>query len=288
MKSKRFDRNIRFFGREGQGRLAAIHVVVGGIGGLGTHVVQQLALLGVGRLTLIDKEELEESNTNRYVGVRHDDPIPGTLKVMIGKRIVNEINTDIQVDVLPSSIISKEAFNAVIQADYVFGCVDRDGVRMVLNELCSAYAKPYIDLASDIIPGESPDYGGRVCISWDGQGCIACFDQLDIAEAQADLESSQEKETRDAIYGVSRDLLDSAGPSVVSINGVVASLAVTEFMLWVTGVRLPNRLSTYYGNMGRVTVHIEEPAQDCYYCKEIYGKGDSAGVQRYLKVGIDI
>jgi hypothetical protein len=66
------------------------------------------------------------------------------------------------------------------------------------------------------------------------------------------------------------------GPSVVSINGVVASLAVTEFMLGVTGIRPPKRLLTYYGNMGRVALKTEEPAPNCYYCKGIRGNGDAA------------
>ena len=78
MRTDRYDRNIRFFGKEGQERLAEVQVSVIGIGGLGTHVVQQLALLGVGKLTLIDSEDLDFTNLNRYIGVRYEDPIPGT------------------------------------------------------------------------------------------------------------------------------------------------------------------------------------------------------------------
>jgi hypothetical protein len=288
MGNNRFDRNIRFFGKEGQDRLAATQVAVVGVGGLGTHVVQQLALLGVGHITLIDKEEIDETNLNRYVGVHHNDPIPGTRKKDIGKRLIGEINPDIHVVDIPASLISEEAFTAIIQADYVFGCLDNEGARMILNELCTAYSKPYIDLASDIIPDESPDYGGRVCISWDGQGCIVCYGQLDVAEAHAELESPEGQQDRRAIYGIPREALDDVGPSVVSINGIIASLGVTEFMLWVTGIRLPKRLLTYHGNMGRVTASVDEPAPDCYYCKEVRGKGDAADVQRYLRAGLEL
>ena len=42
-------------------------------------------------------------------------------------------------------------------------------------------------------------------------------------------------------------------------NGVVASLAVTEFMLSVAGIHEPNRLLTYHGRTGKVTVSINEP-----------------------------
>ena len=286
MTNERFDRNIRFFGKEGQARLAASHVAVVGIGGLGTHVVQQLALLGVRHLTLIDKQELDATNLNRYVGARHDDPIPGTPKVNIGERIVKAINPNILVDRIPLSLISKKAFEAIIQADYVFGCLDQEGLRLILNELCSAYCKPYVDLASEILPGDKPCYGGRVCVAWDGQGCVVCYDELDVAEAQADLLSPEARRDQRAIYGIRREDLDQVGPSVVSINGVVASLAVTEFMLNVTGIRLAKRLLTYRGQMGVVTVKSEEPAPNCYYCKGIRGKGDAADVWRYVREGV--
>ena len=129
---------------------------------MGTHVVQQLALLGVGRITLIDKEELDTTNLNRYVGARHYDPIPGTPKVNIGYSQVKEINPNIHVELIPHSLISEQAFNAIIKASHVFGCLDNDGARLILNELCAAYTLPYIDLASEIIPSNSTDYGGRV------------------------------------------------------------------------------------------------------------------------------
>jgi molybdopterin/thiamine biosynthesis adenylyltransferase len=284
MDEERFDRNIRFFGKEGQKKLSSTDVAIVGVGGLGTHVLQQLALLGVNRLALIDNETIDKTNRNRYITIRYMDPISGTYKVDIGRRLIEEVNPDVQVVTVPLSLTSEAVFEEIIKSDCIFGCLDKDAPRMILNELCAAYEKPYIDLASDIIPSVSPDYGGRVCISWDGNGCLECFDLLDKAEVQEQLESKEAKKDRDTIYGVPVDAIDEAGPSVVSINGVVASLGVTEFMLWVTGIRMPNRVSKYNGKMGIVTVSSDHPASDCYYCKGIRGKGDSASVQRYLRV----
>ena len=279
----RFDRNIRFFGKTGQAKLADARVVVVGVGGLGTQVVQQLALLGVSRFALIDSEELDTTNLNRYVGVYHGDPIPGTPKVEIGERLIKSIALDTRVDKVHDSLVSSTAFDAVINADYVFGCLDSEGARLILNELCAAYSRPYIDLASEIIPGDPPEYGGRIFVAWDGTGCIVCSCVIDLAEAQADLLNPEAKRNRAAIYGMQPDLLGQVGPSVVSINGVVASLAVTEFMVAVTGIRPPKRLFTYYGKRGIVTVSDEEPSPDCYYCKGIRGKGDAIGVQDYIR-----
>ena len=81
MNCERYNRNILFFGKAGQERLTSASVAVIGIGGLGSHVVQQLALLGIGKFILIDPEEIDKTNRNRYIGVRDDDPIPGTPKV---------------------------------------------------------------------------------------------------------------------------------------------------------------------------------------------------------------
>ena len=282
MNDERYDRNIRFFGKEGHGRLADASVAIGGIGGLGTHVVQQLALLGVRRLVLIDHEELDKTNFNRYVGVRHDDPVPGTLKVAVGERTARDINPDIEVAAIPEQLATKNAFAKIIESDYVFGCLDNEGSRLILTELCQAYSKPYFDLASDIMP-EDGVCGGRVCVSWNGEGCLVCYGELDAVEASMELMNPDVRRDHNAIYGVPKDALDEAGPSVVSINGVIASLGVTEFMLAVTRVRdKPRGLLKYYANKGIVTKDKGTLDPSCYYCQEIRGIADAAQVDRYL------
>ena len=282
----RFDRQVRFFGREGQDRLAAARVAVVGVGGLGSHVVQQLALLGVNAIVPIDARELKLSNRNRLVGAREDDPIPGTRKVDIAKRTAKAIDSAIDVDKMFDSFVSERGFDALIGADYVFGCLDSEGARLVLTELCAAYAKPYVDASSDIIPGDLVDYGGQVCIAWSGNGCLSCTDVLDRAEAGIDLAGPDAKRRRADIYGIPTNRLAASGPSVVSINGVVASLAVTEFMLGVTGLRVPRRVLTYTGRTSKVTVRTDLPAPDCYYCKGLRGRGAEADVQRYVRDGV--
>lgn len=276
----RYDRNIRLFGEEGQRRLRRTNVTIIGIGGLGSPLVQHLALLGVGGMTLVDDEELDETNRNRFVGARHDDPVPGSPKVMIAARVVREINPEIGVTALKVGLVTEEAFAAVKQADWVFGCFDEDGPRAILNELCAAYARPYVDLASDV-----PDagvYGGRVCVAWDGEGCLHCLDSLDGRDVEDYLSTESEKAGRAAIYGVPRDALREAGPSVSPINGVVAGLAATEFMVALTGMREPQRLITYYGHVPKLTTARPKPG--CYYCTGIRGKPEDTDAERFLRM----
>ena len=286
MSITRFDRNILFFGKEGQERLFAANVAVVGIGGLGSHVVQQLALLGVGRLILIDPEELDETNRNRYIGARHDDPVPGTPKVAIGQRLAHEINPQINVLAITQPLANHLSFQAIIsESNFVFGCLDNEGARLILNELCLAYDKPYFDLASGI-DVEEGRYGGRMCVRWNENGCLVCHEVLDPVEAGTDLLSDEQRKNREAIYGIPVADLGAVGPSVVSINGVVASLGVTEFMLAVSGVRSePRGVLTYHGDRGVVLAKSVPPRDGCYFCSDIFGKGDDAKVQRYLPEG---
>src|SRR5213593_98959 len=86
--SNRFERQERLFGREGQERLRDTCVTVVGAGGVGGFVILELALLGVGRIIVIEPEDLDETNKNRYPTARHDDPVPGSLKVDLAERLI--------------------------------------------------------------------------------------------------------------------------------------------------------------------------------------------------------
>ena len=125
-------------------------------------------------------------------------------------------------------------------------------------------------------------YGGRVFSAEGGNGCLICHDLLDLVEARNDLESVKAREDRTNLYGMSKDHLAGAGPSVVSINGVIASLAVTEFAVAASGLRRPHTLLTYRADLGRVTLNADRPLNNCYYCKGIYGTGEQADIDRYL------
>lgn len=63
----RLDRTARLLGLDAMERLGAAHVVVLGVGGVGTFAAEALARAGVGRLTLVDGERVDETNTNRQL-----------------------------------------------------------------------------------------------------------------------------------------------------------------------------------------------------------------------------
>lgn len=187
--------------------------------------------------------------------------------------MVRAVSPNAIVERVDGKVINAEAERVVARADVVFGCLDRDIHRLELTELCSRFAKDYFDLATDIggAQEEAVVYGGRV-VSCDGSRCLVCLPGvLDQAQVALDRMNPEMRDADRRIYGVDRDALAVTGPSVVSINGVVASLAVTEFMVAVTGLRPAASQLSYRADRGIVRASLDQPAADCYYCSHLWG-----------------
>ncbi len=286
---RRFHRNVLLFGKEGQRKIERTRVAIVGLGGVGSHIAQQLAYLGVREYTLIDRDVVTPSSMNRLIGAVDEDVRRGIPKVEVVAGHILRIRRDAHVTPVRDTFVSDAGFAAVKDADYVFGCVDKDGVRLILTEFCAAYARPYFDIATDVLAHEPQlMFGGRIVLSR-GNRCPICTEVLDQNEIRRDLSSPDQREQDDRLYGIPRDALGDQGPSVVSWNGILASLCVTEFMVAVTGLREPKEHLTYYGmgtRDGRVTSTDTPVYPGCYYCKEVRGKGDGADVQHYIREGV--
>lgn len=92
---RRFGGLDRLYGVQGANRIRAAHVVVVGVGGVGSWAVEALARSGVGRLTLIDLDNVAESNINRQIHAL-DDTV-GMAKVEAMRQRIAHINPECQV-----------------------------------------------------------------------------------------------------------------------------------------------------------------------------------------------
>ncbi len=81
----------------------------------------------------------------------------------------------------------------------------------------------------------------------------------------------EQRATDARIYGVKRGALAGTGPMVVSVNGAVASIAVTEFMVYVTGLRQPAGQLIYLGDKQVIRRSLDVPEEGCYYCAGLWG-----------------
>jgi tRNA A37 threonylcarbamoyladenosine dehydratase len=90
LNDRRFGGLARLYGVSGAERIRAAHVVVVGVGGVGSWTVEALARSGVGRLTLIDLDNVAESNINRQIHAL--DNTVGMAKVEAMRQRIAQIN----------------------------------------------------------------------------------------------------------------------------------------------------------------------------------------------------
>ncbi|MBM3371578.1 MAG: tRNA threonylcarbamoyladenosine dehydratase, partial [Betaproteobacteria bacterium] len=68
---RQFSGILQLYGERGLARLQASHVVVAGIGGVGSWAAEALVRSGIGRISLIDMDHISVSNINRQVHALH-------------------------------------------------------------------------------------------------------------------------------------------------------------------------------------------------------------------------
>jgi molybdopterin-synthase adenylyltransferase len=237
-------RNHLLLGSKGQEIVSSLKVVVIGTGGLGWHVAPQLVGVGVRFLTLIDPDILELSNLNRLPGAPYKQV--GKPKVKVLANLLNRMSPELKIKPLFISIEEKKALNVVKQCDFLFGGVDSDSPRFSINKLSVRYLKPYIDGGSQILLKKNnvKHMGGQVNVVQPGvTPCLACHNMLD--QKMIAFESLNDQEKADEIRGGYIKGVDEKSPSVVSLNGIIASSMVNEFIALATGLKKPNAYLYY-------------------------------------------
>jgi hypothetical protein len=121
MSGTRYSRNEGLFGAEGQRLIGATRVAIVGLGGLGSHVAQQLAYLGVKELTLIDDDHVTESSLNRLIGAIESDIPVRVAKVRVAERMVKAIKPTATVHPLEMQLASDASRSALASADVCSG-----------------------------------------------------------------------------------------------------------------------------------------------------------------------
>ena len=231
-----------FLGRNAAATFQTVRAAVVGLGGGGSHVVQQLVHLGVTHFLLFDSDSVERSNLNRLVGATLADIENATKKVDVAGRYIKGVN--------PNAIVEKfdktwqESGAGIRNADVVFGCIDSYRARQELETTARRYFIPYLDIGMDVTRCEGRHFiSGQVILSMPGQTCMKCMGFL------TDEKLAQET----ARYGEAGD-----HPQVVWANGVLASTAVGKFVQLTTDWAGPKSLcayDSYDGNSGRIAAH---------------------------------
>jgi adenylyltransferase/sulfurtransferase len=128
-----------------QSTLAAARVIVVGAGALGNEILKNLALLGLGRVLLIDRDTVSMSNLSRSVLFRPEDA--GQPKSLVAARAVAAINPEVRVFPLQGDVAWDLGLGLLRRADLILGGLDSIGARLALNKACMQVGRPWIDAA---------------------------------------------------------------------------------------------------------------------------------------------
>jgi len=140
---EQFQRTEMLFGTEAMRRLAASHVAVFGVGGVGGHVVEALARSGVGELTLVDADTVDITNLNRQIIALHSTV--GRAKTDVARERVSDINPDCRVHAVKMFYLPDNADQLPVTAfDYVVDCIDTVKAKLELIRRCRQAGVPVI------------------------------------------------------------------------------------------------------------------------------------------------
>jgi len=166
------DRQALLHGDGGNGRLRDAHVAVVGAGGLGAPIVQTLVHLGVGAITVVDPDVVEESNRSRIVGARpadagdpertpdEDGVVPaawagtidgcGTPKTEVLGRVVSDIDPSIYYHDIHEEVQAPRALKQVVAADVIVTGTDTATSHRFVSEAAQQYLRSLFNAGTDI------------------------------------------------------------------------------------------------------------------------------------------
>lgn len=273
-------RHAQAFGAGTFDILRRLSVAVVGCSGTGSPTIEMLARLGVGKLVIVDPDRVEEKNLNRILNTTIDDARRGEFKVDALARAVRRMGTETEVIPIAGNLFDAETVKTVADCDVLFGCMDSVDGRHLLNKIAVFYSVPYLDLGVKLVAdGE----GGveQICgtvhyLQPDRSSLLSrrtyTLEQFAAAALKrANPDEYKKRLENKYIVGVQEDR-----PAVISVNVLIASLAVNELLARIHRFRddgNENYAATRISLTQAVT-YYEPESEPCRMFARHVGRGD--------------
>ncbi len=195
----------------GQQQLLDSHVLIIGLGGLGSPVALYLAAAGVGTLTIADDDIVELSNLQRQIA--HTTASCGQAKTESAKQRMAQLNPEIRIHTLKQRLAGKDLLEAVKNADIVVDGSDNFDTRFAVNQACVTERTPLVSGA---------------IIRTEGQVCVFDSRQVDAPCYRCLYDEQGEDELRCSETGV-----------LAPVAGLVGCIQATEVLKLIIGLGKP-------------------------------------------------
>ena len=153
-------------GEQGQQRLRQKHVLIIGVGALGSASAEALVRAGVGKLTIIDRDYVEWSNLQRQQLYTEQDAQAQVPKVIAAKQRLESINSEVTIQALILDATSEQLLPLLGDVDVMVDATDNFDIRFMMNDLAQKYQIPWVygscigsyGATYTIVPGKTPCY----------------------------------------------------------------------------------------------------------------------------------
>jgi molybdopterin-synthase adenylyltransferase len=160
---------LKDIGGAGQARLLNSHVLLIGAGGIGCPAIQYLASAGVGRLTVMDDDQVTLSNLQRQILYGSTDI--GKAKVQVAAERVQQINPDVTFTGVEQRVHAGSPLTLLDGVDVVIDGSDNFATRLIVNDLCVAARVPLVSAAIGQFHGQLGTFTGYES----DKPCYRCF-----------------------------------------------------------------------------------------------------------------
>lgn len=275
-------RHAQAFGAGTFNTLKKLSIAVVGCSGTGSPIIEQLARLGVGKLVIIDPDRIEVKNLNRILNTTMDDAQERRFKVDVLAQAIQQMGLGTKIVPFACDLHDPKVVKAVAECDAVFGCMDSVDGRHLLNRLAVFYSLPYFDvgvkLVADGVGGVEQICGTVHYLQPDRSSLLSrglySMEQVRAAALKRTNPMAYQDQLQEKyIVGVQEDR-----PAVISVNMLLASMAVNEFLARLHNFRddgnspfAVNRIS-----LTQAQAYREAETAPCSVLSRHVGRGDVA------------
>ena len=163
---ERYSRQVLFkqIGLKGQSQLEKKHVLIVGMGALGTHLAEGLVRAGINKLTIVDRDYIEFSNLQRQTLFIERDAENVLPKVIAAQKVLKEIRKDVEIDAYIEHVNYNFLEQHGIDVDIILDATDNFDTRELINDFAYKHQIPWIYggvvqstyVQATFIPGQTP------------------------------------------------------------------------------------------------------------------------------------
>lgn len=280
-------RTISAWGERTQEDLSRLKVGIVGLGSVGSIVAEILARTGISHFTLIDFDRVEEKNLDRLTNVFRRDI--GRLKVKAVRDAIKRSATapKVTIDCYEYSICEETGFNAALNCDLLFCCVDRPWPREVINFIAYAHLIPVLD--GGILVRTNKNNTALTGADWKTQtvgykrACLECLGQY--KSENAALERSGMLDDPSYMKGLEKPAFANTHENVFMFSSHLASMEVLQMMsLFISPAGIADvGQQMHHFVTGKMDVQENRKCHKNCYFQTIVGKGDFTGVTVFGK-----